>query len=123
MSNKIYPYKTIDICLNEEGDGFVNNCNLEDIISKLKYMGISQEEYKNVRISSYDEYCFAIRYTREKIQEEINVEIEEKENKKNKKQQEKEIAKQEREKRKQEKEKVLASLTEEQKLVLGYKSK
>ena len=46
MSSKIYPYKTINICLNEEGDGFVNDCNLDDIISKLKYMGISQEEYK-----------------------------------------------------------------------------
>lgn len=98
-----------------------NTCSLSDIISRVKNAGITESDYDKIFIVVDDDACLDCTYRRAKTKEEIENETKEKENEIKEKNRQKELRKQERINKQIEKEKILNSLTDEQKKVLGIK--
>ena len=103
-----------------------SSCTLANLIERVKAAGIPESEYKNVEVFGFtyprcsDPYLDCI-YNKPKTQEQLEKEkqqlLKEEEKQKTAKEERKKL----REAKKAEKEKVLASLTAEQKKVLGIK--
>lgn len=101
-----------------------HTCTLANLIERVKAAGVPESEYKNVKVFGFtyprcsDAYLDCV-YNKPKTQEELEKEkqqlLEEEEKQKTAKEERKKL----REAKKAEKEKVLASLTAEQKRILG----
>lgn len=103
-----------------------SQCNLADLIERVKAAGIPESEYKNVKVLGFtyprcsDPYLDCV-YNKPKTQEQIEKEKRQLLKEEEKQKADKEERKKLREAKKAEKEKALASLTSEQKKALGLK--
>ncbi len=98
-----------------------SRCSLSEIIAAVKKIGVTESDYNKIFITSDDDACLSCTYVRAKTKEEIENETKEKENEIKEKNRQKELRKQDRINKRIEKEKILNSLTDEQKKVLGIK--
>ncbi len=102
-----------------------SNCNLADLIERVKAAGVAESEYKNVDIFGFtypqcsDPYLDCI-YKKPKSQEQIEKEKQKLLEKEKQEKADKEARKKLREEKKLQKQKVIESLTDEQKKLLGY---
>jgi len=144
MSKHIYQFTDITVPLSDnfiedkKGDPIKDengnpeyskrrNCTLADLLARVKAAGIPESEYANVEIFSFtyprcsDPYIDCV-YHKPKDQKQIEKEQLQMLKKEQQEKIDKEERKKLREAKKLEKEKVIESLTEDQKKILGIKS-